>query len=113
MDNVRVAICGKLDTAHAMLVKEGVKQIDSYSDALDLAYNIRSGEEYHLILVYSPQGEGLMDTEYSFGYGDNGQRCSVPVRLLNEPACHSALLELKSTVHGISKKIRETENSFS
>lgn len=103
MENVRVAICGALDTARAVLKAEGVGCIDNYSDALDLAYNIRRGAEYHLILIYAPQGEGLMDMVYPCSLGESGS--TVPVRLLNEPACHSALVELKSTVRGIASRL--------
>ena len=103
MENVRVAICGALDTARAVLKAEGVGCIDNYSDALDLAYNIRRGAEYHLILVYAPQGEGLMDMVYPCSPGESGS--TVPVRLLNEPCCKSALIELKSIVRRISAEM--------
>jgi len=99
---VRVAICGELETAHTLLKEEGVHHIDRYSDALDLACNLQQGTSYDLILIYAPQGEGLIGTEYAYRERLMGDWITVPVRLLNEPACHSALVELKKTVREIA-----------
>ncbi len=105
MERIKVAVCGKLDTACSVLREEGVSHIDSYSDALDLAFKIKQGAEYHLILILAPCGEGLIETEYPYRTRMQGDWQKVPVRLLNEPACHSALVELKSTVRGIAKQL--------
>ena len=91
---VRVAICGALPTAHNHLLRCGVVQIDQYHDAAEIPHNAL----YHLILVYAPQGEGLLNTICTRG---DSKEAAVPVRLLNEPACNSALIELKSTIRRI------------
>lgn len=103
LGDLRVAVCGKLDTACKTLREEGIYKIDKYQDALDLAFNLQKGMEYHLILVYAPQGEGL-DTDYPFKSKPENEWKIVPVKLLNEPACHSALVELKSVIRIIAKE---------
>ena len=96
--NVKVAICGELPTAYNYLLRQGVVQIDQYDDATEL----NEETAYHLILIYAPNAEGILDTVYSrktvSGKGD----ANVPIRLLNEPACDSALLELKSMIRRIT-----------
>lgn len=105
--NMRVAVCGELPTACDFLKSEGIVRIDSYFDSLDLAFNLRNGEDYHLILVYAPQGEGLMDASYSYRKHLDGEWQTIPVRMLNEPACRVALGELKATVNMLAKQMRE------
>lgn len=100
---IRVAVCGKLDTACEELRKEGVSIIDNYSDATSLAFQIREGVGYDLILVYAPEGEGLLDTSYPCKKKTEKEWKEIPMRLLNEPACQSALIELKHTI----RKIKE------
>ena len=63
-EEIRVAVCGNLDTACEELRKEGIYLIDNYSDATSLAFQIREGVGYDLILVYAPEGEGLLNTSY-------------------------------------------------
>lgn len=96
--NVKVAICGKLPTTYNFLLKHGVVQIDQYEDAAELAEETA----YHIILIYAPNAEGILDTVYSrktvSGKGD----VTIPIRLLNEPACDSALLELRSMIRRIT-----------
>ena len=104
--NIKVAICGNLPTAYDYLLRQGVVQIDQYEDAAELPEETA----YHLILIYAPGGEGILDTVYSrktvSGKGD----AIIPIRLLNEPACHSALLELKSMIRRITNTLpRDTE----
>lgn len=103
--NVKVAVCGELPTACDYLLRQGVVQIDQYMDATELTEETA----YHLILVYAPNAEGLLNTAYSrspvFGEGEN----TVPIRLLNEPCCHSALLELKSMIRRISNALSTIE----
>lgn len=102
---VRVAVCGHLPDACSYLSRLGVIHIDQYSDAV----NLRCESDYHLILVYAPQGEGLINTMVLCN-GANGEvNHAVPMRLLNEPCCHSALLELKLTVQRIVNEIAEAE----
>ncbi|MBQ2732980.1 MAG: hypothetical protein IJF74_02385 [Clostridia bacterium] len=108
MERIKVAVCGALDTACDVLREEGVSHIDSYSDALDLAFRLKQGEKYHLILIHAPFGEGLIETEYPYRTQIQGDWVKVPVRMLNEPACHSALVELKSTVRSIAKEMGGT-----
>ncbi len=105
MERIKVAVCGELDTACSVLREEGVSHIDRYNDALDIAFRLKQGAEYHLILILAPFGEGLIETEYPYRARMQGDWVKVPVRMLNEPACHSALLELKSTVRGIAKQL--------
>lgn len=90
---VRVAICGHLPTAHDYLLRQGVGQIDRFMDATEITRE----SDYHLILIYAPCAEGMLNTAYSCGSGPK-----VPIRLLNEPCCHSALLELRSILRRIS-----------
>ena len=99
---IKVDVCGDLPTACNHLLKLGVVNIDKYHDAAE----IRDESEYHLILVYAPQAEGLLDTHYSrcdvFEHGKE----SIPLRLLGEPCCRSALVELSCTVESIEKALR-------
>lgn len=101
MSMIRVAVCGNLPTACDYLMRQGIVQIDQYEYATDL-----TGEAtYHLILIYAPNAEGIFDTVYVHD-GDAGSESSrVPIRLLNEPCCHSALLELKSLLRRISRSL--------
>ena len=103
--NVKVAVCGELPTACDFLLRQGVVQIDQYMDAAELP----TETAYHLILVYAPNAEGILNTVYSRS-PMSGEEKTVPIRLLNEPACHSALLELKSMVRRISKSL-QTQSS--
>lgn len=102
LSELRIAICGKLDTACKALRQEGIQHIDEFSDAVELGFELRNGKEYHLVLVYAPQGEGL-DTEMPYKIRCDGEWKKVPVKLLNEPACSSALIELKYAVWNIAK----------
>ena len=99
---VRVAICGALPTAYEYLLRCGVVRIDQYHDATEIPREAL----YHLILVYAPQGEGLLNTVYNCGNQDGS---AVPIRLLNEPACSSALIELKSAVRRIATQLGSIE----
>ena len=99
--NIRVAVCGELSTACNFLLKHGVVSIDKFSDATEIA----DESNYHLILIYAPQAEGLLNTKYCRDFDFNGSSKSIPIRLLNEPACDSALIELKSTIRQIGKEL--------
>ncbi|MBQ3054739.1 MAG: hypothetical protein IJC88_01395 [Oscillospiraceae bacterium] len=101
--NIRVAICGDLPTARRTLREIGVSKIDQYDDAINACFKLRSGETYHLILVYAPQGEGLV-AEMPYKIECEGEWKSVPIKLLNEPPCESALLELELAVQEIASK---------
>lgn len=104
-NNIRVAVCGELPTACEHLLRMGVVQIDQYMNATEMA----SESDYHLILIYAPHAEGLLNTAYSpNAVFEEGQR-SIPIRLLNEPCCHSALLELGSTVRRILRAMAHRE----
>lgn len=96
--NVKVAICGNLPTAYDYLLQQGVVQIDQYEDAAEL----NNETAYHLILVYAPNAEGILDTVYSRKTASGQGDTAIPIRLLNEPACHSALVELKSMLRRIA-----------
>lgn len=103
MRKIKVAICGELPTAYNFLLKLGVVNIDRYLYATEMA----DESQYHLILVYAPNAEGIFNTVYRPGSvtADGGPH--VPIRLLNEPCCHSALLELKSLIRRISRSLEE------
>ena len=77
---VRVAVCGNLPDACNYLSRLGVIHIDQYSDAV----NLRCEADYHLILVYAPQGEGLINTMVLCNGGDGKASHAIPMRLLNE-----------------------------
>ena len=94
---IKVAVCGDLPTACEFLLSLGVVQIDKFLDATEIANETK----YHLILIYAPNAEGLLNTQYSRSVPFENGRESIPIRLLNEPCCHSALMELKSTVRRI------------
>ena len=102
--SVKVAVCGHLPTACDFLLKTGMVNIESFTSATEMP----SETNYNLILVYAPQGEGLLNTSYSCQDEENDGIKRVPVRLLNEPCCKSALIELKSMVRRISVQL-ETE----
>lgn len=99
---VRVAVCGELPTACDYLRELGIIHIDKFTDAV----NMGRESDYHLILVYAPQGEGLVSTYYTTGSKEHGTERIIPVRMLGEPCCHSALLEIKMTVQEIAKSIQ-------
>lgn len=94
---VRVAVCGHLPTACDYLLRQGVVQIDQYVDAAELA----DETAYHLILIYAPNAEGILNTVYAQTHASGKKETTVPIRLLNEPACDSALLELRSVIRRI------------
>lgn len=102
-NEIRVAVCGNLPTACDFLLREGVTRIDVYADAAE----ITEETYYHLILIYAPCAEGLLNTSYSRSpmYETGAQ--PIPIRLLNEPCCQSALVELRSTIRRIAAAMRE------
>lgn len=103
LSSIRVAVCGELPTACDFLLSQGVVQIDQYLSATEIAEET----DYHLILVYAPHAEGLLNTAYSISpMFETGNR-AIPIRLLNEPCCHSALVELKSTLRRIRKSLAD------
>ena len=102
-ENLRVAVCGELPTACDFLLKQGVCSIDYYSDATHLSEE----SAYHLILIYAPNAEGILDTVYMQPTMSGEKKSTVPIRLLNEPCCHSALLELKSMLRRIRRTLHE------
>lgn len=106
---VRVAVCGHLPTACDYLLQQGVVQIDRYMDATELT----DETAYHLILIYAPNAEGLLDTQFSRCQIPGKAQKTIPIRLLNEPCCHSALLELRSIVRRISASLRREQISAS
>ena len=55
-----------------------------------------------MILVYAPQGEGL-EADMPYKVHCDGEWKSVPIKLLNEPACNSALVELEAAVRNIAR----------
>lgn len=99
--SLRVAICGDLPTAYDFLLSNGVVLIDQYEDATELTDETL----YHLILIYAPNAEGILDTVYSRKSVAGKGKVTVPIRLLNEPSCDSALRELKSMIRRISKSL--------
>lgn len=99
--DVRVAVCGPLPTACDFLLRQGVEQIDKYMDATELIKE----SSYHLILVYAPHAEGLMNIAYFAGQ----EQPTVPIRLLSEPCCQSALLELRSVLRRITQTLNPTD----
>lgn len=102
---IRVAVCGHLPTACNCLLKCGVVQIDQFSDATEIA----NEASYHLILIYAPQAEGLLNTKYLRSMGPGGKTTTIPLRLLNEPACNSALIELRSTLRRIERNLSKED----
>ena len=107
--HVRVAVCGHLPTACDYLLQQGVVQIDRYMDATELT----DETAYHLILIYAPNAVGLLDTQFSRCQIPGKAQKTIPIRLLNEPCCHSALLELRSIVRRISASLRREQISAS
>ena len=105
--DVRVAVCGDLRTACTKLRDLGVRHIDRYDDAINVCFKLRGGTCYHLMLVYAPQGEGVV-AQMPYKCNDGGEWQSIPIKLLNEPACHSALVELESAVLAIGRGLSET-----
>lgn len=99
---IKVAVCGELPTACNFLLKNGVVRIDKYMDATE----IRRETDYHLILIYAPHAEGLLNTQYSKSDLFGTSQRPIPIRLLGEPCCKSALVELKSTLRRIEQFLR-------
>lgn len=108
MRNVKVAVCGSLPTACDFLLRHGVVQIDQYEDAAELTEETA----YHMILIYAPNAEGILDTVYTRSPVSGKGGATVPIRLLNEPACNSALLELKSMIRRISESLPPAEGEL-
>ena len=106
MKRIRVAVCGELPTICDFLLRHGVVQIDQYSYATEIAEET----DYHLILIYAPNAEGLLNTFYFKKPTDGAP--SVPIRLLNEPCCHSALLELKMLLRHIAGEMQSSSDYF-
>ena len=102
--NIRVAVCGELPTACDFLLKNGVVLIDKDLDATE----IRRETDYHLILIYAPHAEGLLNTQYSRSDLFESEDHPIPIRLLGEPCCKSALTELKSTIRRIDNHLKQT-----
>lgn len=102
--NIRVAVCGELPTACDFLQANGVVRIDQYLDATE----IRCESDYHLILVYAPHAEGLLNTHYSRNNLIDGEDRPIPIRLLGEPCCKSALTELRSILRRIDRHLKQT-----
>lgn len=102
VSQIKVAVCGELPTACNFLLSQGVVQIDQYLSATEIA----AEADYHLILVYAPHAEGLLNTAYSITPFFKSGKQSIPIRLLNEPCCHSALVELKSTIRRIRRSLQ-------
>ena len=100
---IRVAVCGELPTACECLLKNGVVKIDRFSDATE----IQCETAYHLILVHAPCGEGLLNTQYSRSDLFETEAEPIPVRLLGEPCCPSALVELRSIIRRIEQHLKE------
>lgn len=103
-DKIKVAVCGNLPTACNYLLKNGIVCIDKFSDATEIS----DEQAYHLILIYAPQAEGLLNTRYTRSTLAGEEADSIPIRLLNEPACDSALIELKSIIRRIEKQLVES-----
>ena len=99
--NIKVAVCGELPTACDYLLRQGGVHSEQYMDATELT----NESAYHLILIYAPNAEGILDTVYTRTTRSGKQKASVPIRLLNEPCCTSALLELKSLVRRITNAL--------
>ena len=95
LSNVRIAVCGNLPTVCEYLTKQGVINIDKYTDAVE----IRRESDYHLILDYAPQAEGMLGTFYQM------KDKVVPIRMLNEPCCHGILSEIKMTVKDLARTL--------
>ena len=101
--DIRVAICGNLPTAYQCLLENGVVKIDQYSDATEIP-----GEaQYHLLLIYAPQAEGLLGTHCMRSDPSGQGKRTIPIRLLGEPCCHSAQVELRSTIRRIGRMLDE------
>ncbi|MBE6585945.1 MAG: hypothetical protein E7645_05385 [Ruminococcaceae bacterium] len=92
---VRIAVCGDLPTVCEYLNRQGVIHIDKYTDAVE----IRREADYHLILIYAPQAEGMLGTYYQM------RDKVVPIRMLNEPCCHGMLTEIKMTVRNLARTL--------
>ncbi len=100
--DIRVAVCGELPTACDYLLQNGIVQIDTYLDATEIS----DEAGYHLILIYAPHAEGLLNTRYSRG-DPASEDAGIPIRLLNEPCCRSALTELRSTIRRIERRLEK------
>ena len=100
---IKVAVCGELPTACDFLLRNGVVQIDQYQDAAE----ITDETNYQLILIYAPHAEGLLNTHYARSEQLGDGVPSIPIRWLNEPCCHSALVELRSTVRRIEQYLTQ------
>ena len=102
---VKVAVCGELPTVCEYLTKQGVIHIDKYSTATDMGRE----SDYHLILVHAPSAEGFFNTYVQMSADGR----TIPMKLLGEPCCRSALLAIKMTVQDIARSIQDQEHEDS
>ena len=102
MNKIKVAVCGELPTACEYLLRHGVVLIDQYMYATEIAEETN----YHLILIHAPNAEGLLNTVYTRNMAGGDSSISIPIRLLGEPCCHSALLELKLLLRQIAAEMK-------
>ena len=82
MSEMCIAVCGELPTACDHLRQNGIVWREQFLDAT--------------------LGEGLINTSYSYRKHLHENWVSVPVRMLDEPACHSALVELTTTLRNLA-----------
>ncbi len=104
MSEMCIAVCGELPTACDYLRQNGIVWIEQFMDAAELGLWLRASR-CDMILIYAPLGEGLINTSYSYRKQLHENWVSVPVRMLDEPACHSALVELTTTLRSLAEDI--------
>lgn len=96
---VNIAVCGCFIHAMEYLRGKSDLKIDCYDDGAALALEMMlHRKKYDLILVHAPCGEGIFPLYFSYG---EMERC--PVRLLDDPMCMAARIELEMLI----KEIRE------
>ncbi len=74
--NIKVAVCGELPTACECLLQNGVVLIDKFMDATEIPNEM----DYHLILIYAPNAEGLLNIQYSRSDLFESGNQSIPIR---------------------------------
>ena len=103
VEPIQVAVCGNLFSASALLLRLGNVTLRHWEDAAELALCLAAGHiQADLILVYAPAGEGLFPATFAVREGVN-----IPMRLLDEPLCSSAMAELTMLHKGILQQKQE------
>lgn len=105
---MKIAVVGNLPTAVKVIRNEyDDVQFFNYERATDMPL---VDHDYDLVLVQSYAGEGLGIRELTYTGRVGDDKVEIPVRLLHEPPCESAEIELAVFIRcTLAKKVNQEE----